>query len=304
VELPIGCVLQGGTYKDRTAIGIDISKTGVEQSVQIGPQEPGAVQRRGEGGSRGARPVVSARPVLVRDLLDRWQHRHQRRRALLREVRRDDGPRPRTGRGAGGRRVDHARRQADQDVAGLSLLKLFVGSEGVLGVITRGILRLVPAQPPRATLVAMFATAQSAAEAVVELGLVARLSMVELMDNAPINIVEDARFSMGLDRTDGALLVIQSDAPGVAGAAEIAIAEIMELAISLGGTITGEHGIGRLKKPLLPTQLGPRVTEPTKQVKQLLDRTKSSTRARSSRPRRPAETSVVSGRVRPRGGPG
>jgi glycolate dehydrogenase FAD-linked subunit len=70
----------------------------------------------------------------------------------------------------------------------------------------------------------MFATALSAAEAVVELGLVARPSMVELTDNASINIVEDAR-SMGLDRTAGALLVIQSDTPGAACAAEIAIAE-------------------------------------------------------------------------------
>jgi glycolate oxidase len=53
--------------------------------------------------------------------------------------------------------------------------------------------------------------------------------------------------------------------------AALAFTEIMELAISLGGTITGEHGVGRLKKALLPTRLGPRVTELTKQVKQLLD---------------------------------
>ena len=52
--------------------------------------------------------------------------------------------------------------------------------------------------------------------------------------------------------------------------AALAFTEIMELAMSLGGTITGEHGIGRLKKELLPTQLGPRVTQLNRQVKQLL----------------------------------
>ncbi len=115
----------------------------------------------------------------------------------------------------GGKRV--------KDVAGLSLLKLFVGSEGTLGVVTRATLRLLPAQPPAATLVATFPTVAAAAAAVIELGRTTRASMVELMDQASVNAVEDFR-PMGLDRDAGALLVIQSDAPGAARAEEIATA--------------------------------------------------------------------------------
>jgi glycolate oxidase len=49
---------------------------------------------------------------------------------------------------------------------GFDLIGLFVGSEGMLGVVTEVTLRLLPLPPARATLSAAFATATQAAEAV------------------------------------------------------------------------------------------------------------------------------------------
>jgi len=52
---------------------------------------------------------------------------------------------------------------------------------------------------------------------------------------------------------------------------EAAAREIFEEAIRLGGTITGEHGVGLAKKPFLPLQLNPVELRVLKQLRQVLD---------------------------------
>jgi glycolate oxidase len=50
-----------------------------------------------------------------------------------------------------------------------------------------------------------------------------------------------------------------------------AIDEISLRAVELGGTLTGEHGIGIAKRELLPVELGAVATEITKSLKKVFD---------------------------------
>jgi len=112
-----------------------------------------------------------------------------------------------------------------KDVAGYSLTHLFVGSQGTLGIITEATLRLRPAPPPRATLLAFFDSLEAAGEAVAamtEAGL--QPVTLELMDRETIAAVEDWHH-LGLDLTAAAMLMVESDLPDTAAAAELDRAE-------------------------------------------------------------------------------
>jgi glycolate oxidase len=108
-----------------------------------------------------------------------------------------------------------------KDVAGYSLTHLFVGSQGTLGIVTEATLRLRPAPPPKATMLAFFPTIAAAGVAVAEMtaaGL--EPCTLELMDRLTIAAVDDWH-SLGLDRSAAALLLVESDRPGGAADAEL-----------------------------------------------------------------------------------
>ncbi|MFF7875417.1 FAD-binding oxidoreductase [Streptomyces californicus] len=274
---------------------------------------------------------------------------------------------------ADGRLLTTGRRTA-KGVAGYDLTRLFVGSEGSLGVVVKAVLALKPQPPQQLVLAAEFPSADAACDAVcriMERGHTP--SLLELMDRTTVRAV-NALASMGLPETTEALLLCAFDTPDpasdlaavgalctAAGATEVvpadnpaeselllqarrlaltaleavksatmiddvcvprsqlgdmlagtaAIAEeygltigvcahagdgnthptvcfdqadpdesrrarasfdaIMALGLELGGTITGEHGVGVLKKEWLARELGDTGVELQRSIKAAFD---------------------------------
>ena len=112
-------------------------------------------------------------------------------------------------------------RQTAKGVAGLDLAGLLVGSEGTLGVIVEITLGLKPLLAPPVTGVGIFPDMESAGRTVTEfMASGAAPSMLELMDGATVGMI-NAYGDFGLPDGAGALLLVQSDAPGQAGVTEL-----------------------------------------------------------------------------------
>ncbi|SNR67524.1 glycolate oxidase [Haloechinothrix alba] len=120
-------------------------------------------------------------------------------------------------------------RRTVKGVAGYDLAKLFIGSEGTLGVITQATVSLRPLPQAPATLVAGFPTTAAAGDAVARIvgeGLVP--SLMEIMDAGSIRASEDyLRTDLGTGDDTQALLLCQSDSGGEVARREMEALEQM-----------------------------------------------------------------------------
>lgn len=111
-----------------------------------------------------------------------------------------------------------------KDVAGYGLIPLIVGSQGTLALITEATLRLRPTPPPKATLIAFFASLDGAGRAVSAMTAAGvEPCTLELMDRTTIRAVDDDH-QLGLDRDAAAMLLVESDLPGQAASEALATA--------------------------------------------------------------------------------
>ncbi|OCA85652.1 glycolate oxidase subunit GlcD [Bacillus sp. FJAT-27225] len=263
-----------------------------------------------------------------------------------------------------------------KDVAGYDFTRLFVGSEGTLGIVTEAILKLVPLPETKKTALALYSDLEDAARSVSKI-IANKIipTTLEFLDQATVKVIEDY-VKIGLPTHAKAVLLIEQDGPpevvdrdmkkiieiceaekafsvqvakteqeaealrtarrvalsalarlkpttiledatvprseiarmvgyineiaakynveictfGHAGdgnlhptcptdvrnhdemeRVEKAFEEIFERAVELGGTITGEHGVGVAKAPYLELKLGKEGVEAMKAVKAALD---------------------------------
>ena len=144
-------------------------------------------------------------------------------------------------------RVLRTGRRTVKGVAGYDLTRLFVGSEGTLGVITEVTLQLRPETERPLTVAGVFGSASAAAEAVsrvVTCGV--NPSLLEFMDKVSVRAVNDA-FRMGMPAAAEALVLVQSDAGGPRAVDDIAMyAAILEGAGALEVAVADNPEEGEL----------------------------------------------------------
>lgn len=104
---------------------------------------------------------------------------------------------------------------------------------------------------------------------------VPRTKLVEMVDRikeiTSTHHIECGVFGHAGDGNLHPTLLVDPNDDGAVERAETAVGEIFEAAIALGGTISGEHGIGITKRPYLERQLGEEQVALLRRIKQAFD---------------------------------
>ncbi|WP_075754670.1 FAD-binding oxidoreductase [Sporomusa sphaeroides] len=114
-----------------------------------------------------------------------------------------------------------------KDVSGYDMTKLFTGAEGTLGVITKIIVKLVPAPEAKKSMMAIFKNLDNAGNSIAAI-IAAKIipATLEIMDNATIRTVEDYA-KVGLPVDAEAVLLIEVD--GIPEVVEKEAAKVLEV---------------------------------------------------------------------------
>lgn len=122
-----------------------------------------------------------------------------------------------------------------KDVAGYDITKLFVGSEGTLGLLTSAVVKLIPKPKATATALALFDDLEKVGKAVTAIftsGIFP--SALEFMDKDAIRAVEDYK-PAGLPKDAEALLLIEVD--GSETAVREQIEEVKDILETIGARV-------------------------------------------------------------------
>jgi glycolate oxidase len=100
-----------------------------------------------------------------------------------------------------------------KDVAGYDLTRLFVGSEGTLGIITEATLKLIPMPETKKTILALYQDLEAAARSVSKM-IASKIipTTLEFLDQPTLQVVEDFA-KIGLPTNVQAVLLIEQDGP-------------------------------------------------------------------------------------------
>ncbi len=122
------------------------------------------------------------------------------------------------------------------DAPGYDLLGVFIGSEGTLGIATKVVVRLVPLQQERRTLLAAFATIEQASQSVSDIiagGIIP--AALEMMDQLSTQAVEEFVHA-GFPTDAGAVLIVELE--GLSGTVDALVTDVREIC-----TRNGSHDI-------------------------------------------------------------